>query len=118
MAIHAVGIFASGFHEGGHEVDGALVQGVGDDGTGEGVVIGIEGAVSAAFEVGSEDAGPGVGENAEWVDAEEDGEGREAEEELSFGFQLAVEAFGALAEVHRSTVKPQLSVSKPNLRTS
>jgi hypothetical protein len=42
--------------------------------------------VSAAFEVGLKDAGPGVGENAERVDAEEDGESGEAEEELSFGF--------------------------------
>ena len=88
VAIHAVGIFASEFHECGDEVDGSLVQGVGDDGTGESVAIGVEGAVSAAFEVGSKDAGPGVGENGEWVDAEEDGEGGELEEELSFGFHL------------------------------
>ena len=88
VAIHAVGIFASGFHEGGDEVDGSLVQGVGDDGAGEGVAVGIEGAVSAAFEVGSKDAGPGVGENTERVDAEEDGEGGEPEEELSFGFHF------------------------------
>jgi len=41
------------------------VQGVGDDCAREGVAIGIEGTVSSAFEVGSKDAGPGVGENAE-----------------------------------------------------
>ena len=48
---------------------------------------GIEGAVSAAFEIGSKDAGPGIGENAERIDAEEDGERGEFEEELSFVFQ-------------------------------
>ena len=66
------------------------MQRVGDDRAGESVAIGIERAVSAAFEVGSKDAGPGVGENAERLDAEEDGEGGESEEELSFGFHFAV----------------------------
>jgi hypothetical protein len=56
------------------------------------MAIGIEGAVSTAFKVGAKDAGPGVGENGEWVDAEEDGEGGESEEELAFGFHLTVEA--------------------------
>ena len=69
VAIHFVGVFASGFHESGHEVDGSVVQGVGDDGAREGVAIGIEGTVSSAFKVGSKDAGPGVGENGERVDA-------------------------------------------------
>ena len=48
---------------------------------------------SAAFEIGSKDAGPGVGENAERVDAEKDGEGGEAEEEFSFVFHLRAEGY-------------------------
>ena len=85
--VHLVGSFAAPFHHAVHQIDGARVERIGHDGTGERVPIGIQRAVSAARERALQDMGPGVGQDEGGIGRQDQRKQRELAQPMAHAFR-------------------------------